>query len=135
MGLFGDVFPNREVIADYSVRGVLSKFTGINLDNVSPVNANNVAGMLRRGNADFSPLKLAITDGHLIDGLAGAGDEILNGWDLAKILRDCNYTGRIVFYGGCDIPSDKEGLFDLRLSKLVTGSASKLIEYAQTFLK
>ena len=134
VGFLGDVFPDREVVADESVRGVLSKFTEINLDNVSPISVNNVADVLRRENADFSNLKLAITDGHLIDRFAGAGDEILSGWDLAKILRDCNYIGKIVYLGGSDIPSDREELFDLKLSKLDVRNGSKLIDYALTFL-
>ena len=127
-------FPAHAIVASETVRDGLAGVTGIDLNPryLDHIAVETIEGRLRDSHADISKLGIVITDGLLIDRFAGANDCILNGWDLAQVLRNLNYPGKIVYIGLTAIPTGKENLFDERISKW---DNLKIIEYVIGQLK
>jgi hypothetical protein len=73
------------------------------------IEASSVDEALYKITNSISSLKCVITDGFLL------GAEC--GWDLAKLLRNINYKGPIIYYGNAQIPAGKESLFTERFWK------------------
>ena len=112
-------FPAQNIISAETVRGGLERITGVSLtrEELGKISLETVEQRLRSFGANLSGLGMVITDGELIDPVAGAGDEILHGWDLAQILRNLGYTGRVVYTGMQSIPIGKGYLFNVKISK------------------
>ena len=112
-------FPAYEVVASESVRSGLEGITKVSLHpkHLTHISQETILKRLKAENASLSNLGIAVTDGNLIDPFAGAGDEYLNGWNLAQILRGLGYQGKIVYIGFGRIPKGKENLFNQSIPK------------------
>ena len=126
-------FPQHSVISTETVRDGLEGVTGVSLHprHMDRISLETVEQRLRSSNANLSELGMVITDGKLIDPFAGAGDEIIHGWDLAQILRNLGYKGKILYTGLSAVPVGKKDLFDAEISKYEGG---KIVDYARMHL-
>ena len=122
-------FPAHNVISADTVRDGLEGITGVGLHprDLGRISPETIEQRLRSSNANLSGLGIVITDGELIDPLAGASDKILHGWDLAQILRNLGYTGKIAYIGLKAVPIGKGDLFDKKIPK---NEEEKIIVYA-----
>jgi len=126
-------FPAHNVISTDTVRDGLEKVTGVSLQRkeLGRISLETVEQRLRSYNANLSGLGIVITDGGLIDPIAGAGDEILYGWDLAQILHNLGYDRKIIYTGMRSVPIGKGDLFSIKISKC---EERQIVDYARTQL-
>ena len=109
--------PEYSLINAVTVREGLTKVTGIDLDNLEAITLNNVLTAIKKGNPNYDLLKIVLTDGELEYSNYPENKESLYGWDLAHILRESGYKGKIVYIGGKRVPGDKKSLFSSIFSK------------------
>ncbi|GEM_PF-6158028 len=127
-------FPTHDLTSAETVRDGLQGITGIDLHPryLSEISSETIEQRLRDSGANLSDLGIVITDGGLIDPFVGARGQILDGWDLAQILRNLGYPGKIVYTGLKDIPTSKESLFDVMIPKF---EVEQIIDYARACLE
>ena len=126
-------FPKHKVVSTAIVRDGLAEITGVDIHPkyLKIISPETIEKRLRDSNANLSDLGIVITDGGLIDPFAGAGDSILEGWDLAQILRNLGYRGKIVYVGLTSAPVGKQSLFDVTLSKF---DNQQIVDYVRKHL-
>ncbi len=107
-----------QVIEASGVREGLSKLTGINMNHFDPTSIDQLLNAIKAGNPNYDLLRLVLTDGELIDPEINGKKNAFTGWDLAYVLRETGYKGKIGYLGTSLVPENKKHLFDGFFNKL-----------------